>query len=70
MVPSITTNGCDQTIGCLRFPSGCESSQCTYLATRRTQGDEVIFELFGRDAGWVAIGFNDNQKMVGIFTAQ
>ncbi|XP_028404492.1 ferric-chelate reductase 1-like isoform X2 [Dendronephthya gigantea] len=59
----IATDGCGKTIGCLRYPKGCHGTDCDYMATYRYQGDHVLFEIFGKEASWVSIGFSDNNEM-------
>ena len=63
---ALTDAGCGESKGCVRIPSDCKQPNCKLLATYRTQGEEVTFELFGRDVDWVAIGFNNVQLMVCI----
>ena len=61
------TAGCGETIGCLRYKSGCSGSDdCEYVATYSYQPATkiVTFELFGKNAEWVAIGFSDDKEMV------
>ncbi|CAB4003782.1 Hypothetical predicted protein, partial [Paramuricea clavata] len=60
---ALATDGCGKTVGCLRYPVGCSGTNCSYMATYRYQGGHVIFEMFGKQADWVAIGFSDNDVM-------
>ena len=60
---ALATEDCGKTVGCLRYPSGCNGTDCTYMATYRYQNDSVIFEMFGSIAEWVAIGFSDSDVM-------
>ena len=59
-------DGCGESKGCLRIPSGCTQPDCDFLATYQSKGKEVTFELFGRDVDWVSIGFNNAKSMVCI----
>ncbi len=61
---ALATEDCGKTVGCLRYPSGCSGTDCAYIATYRYQDDNVTFEMFGKDADWVAIGFSDSNVMV------
>ena len=64
---SITlTDGCGESKGCLRIPSGCAQPDCDFLATYQRQGEQITFELFGRNVDWVSIGFNNAKSMVCI----
>ena len=37
---------------------------CQYVATWRTRGDRVEFNLVGQTSGWVGIGFSTDNLMV------
>ncbi|CAB4027497.1 Hypothetical predicted protein, partial [Paramuricea clavata] len=60
---ALAADGCGKTVGCLRYPIGCSGTDCSYMATYRYQGGHVNFEMFGKQADWVAIGFSDNDEM-------
>ena len=67
IISTTLTDGCGESKGCLRIPSGCTQPGCDFLATYQSQGEHVTFELYGRDIDWVAIGFNDAKSMVRIY---
>jgi hypothetical protein len=66
LLQGISTDGCGNTVGCLRFQSRCSGSSCQFVATYKYQPSTnlVMFEMFGKNADWVAIGFSDNKEMV------
>nr|XP_058952014.1 putative ferric-chelate reductase 1 [Pocillopora verrucosa] len=59
----ITKNGCGSQKGCYSEPTDCtDSSNCEFLVTYETKGENVTFEMSGKH-GYVSIGFNSKQKM-------
>ena len=57
--------GCDNEF---RFPPGCDGDACDYIAKWiRRNADEVEFEVKNKvnDDMWTAIGFSEDQFMVG-----
>lgn len=59
----ITKNGCGSQKGCYFEPTDCtNSSNCEFLVTYETKGENVTFEMSGKH-GYVSIGFNSKQKM-------
>ena len=40
------------------------NEHCQYVATWRTKGDRVEFNLVAQTQGWVGIGFSTNRTMV------
>ena len=40
------------------------NQDCQYIATWRTRGDRVEFNIAAQTQGWVGIGFSTNQMMV------
>ena len=65
-IQGIQTDGCGKTIGCLRYQSDCSGSSCDFVVTYSYQPTTnlVTFDMFGKSAEWVAIGFSDDKKMV------
>ena len=43
------------------------NQDCQYIATWRTRGDRVEFNIVAQTQGWVGIGFSTNQFMVSCF---
>lgn len=63
-VLQIAKNGCGSQKGCYSEPTDCtDSSNCEFLVTYETKGENVTFEMSGKH-GYVSIGFNSKQKMV------
>jgi hypothetical protein len=62
----ISTDGCGKTVGCSRSPSDCDGTGCDFAITYRYEPTTgiVTFEMFGKNADWVAIGFSDDKLMV------
>ena len=44
--------------------SDVNNQNCQYIATWRTRGDKVEFNIAAQTQGWVGIGFSTNQMMV------
>ena len=50
-----------------RVPMQCSdvnNQDCQYIATWRTRGDKVEFNIVAQTQGWIGIGFSTNQMMV------
>jgi len=63
----IDTSGCDKTKACFLVPDGC-TTDCDYILTWTNSDQAVSFEMSASassDNYWVALGFSDDQKMVG-----
>ena len=61
----IDTSQCGKTLGCLRVPSGCnDNTDCKFLLTFAKKATYIDFSVSGKSNGWVAVGFNDQPKMV------
>ena len=66
----ITKGGCGKTKGCFSEPTNCNSSSdCNYLMTYKSDGDDVTFELSSKTA-WATVGFNEKDKMVSFTMKQ
>ena len=46
------------------YCSDVNNQDCQYIATWRTRGDRVEFNIAAQTQGWVGIGFSTNQMMV------
>ena len=44
--------------------SDVNNQDCQYIATWRTRGDKVEFNIVAQTQGWIGIGFSTNQMMV------
>ncbi|KAK3571577.1 hypothetical protein QTP86_014148, partial [Hemibagrus guttatus] len=64
---SISSTGCGSTKTCLSKPTDCDpstNSNCYFMsATFMSSTSEFKFEISGRAAGYVAIGFSDDTEM-------
>ena len=49
--------------GSFRFPDDCQDADCDFLVTYQASGDEVVFDLRGRE-NWAGVGFSDDNQMV------
>lgn len=59
----VTKAGCGKTKSCYSDHTSCSSSSdCRFLSTYSTDGDDVIITLSGK-ADYVAIGFGENNRM-------
>ena len=47
--------------------SDVNNQDCQYIATWRTRGNRVEFNIAAQIQGWVGIGFSTNQLMVSYF---
>ena len=64
---TIDLSTCGSTKGCYRYPEDCDIDTCTTVATWTPVEDEetsVMFEMQGRDVGWVGLGFSADDMMV------
>ena len=55
-----------------RAPVSCSDGNdqdCQYIATWRTRGDRVEFNILAQTQGWVGIGFSTNQMMVSTLSS-
>ena len=55
-----------------RVPVHCSdvnNQDCQYIATWRTRGDRVEFNIAAQTQGWVGIGFSTNQVMVSTLSS-
>ncbi|XP_053493075.1 putative ferric-chelate reductase 1 isoform X2 [Ictalurus furcatus] len=64
---SISSAGCGSSKTCVSQPSDCDpstNSNCYFMsATPLPSGSEFTFEISGRAAGYVSIGFSDDKSM-------
>ncbi|XP_053540388.1 putative ferric-chelate reductase 1 isoform X2 [Ictalurus punctatus] len=64
---SISSAGCGSSKTCVSQPSDCDpstNSNCYFMsATPLSSGSEFTFEISGRAAGYISIGFSDDKSM-------
>lgn len=54
---------------CLGHPADCITSEkCDAAVAISYEGDKYIFEMYGKDSHYVAVGFSEDNKMVNIFS--
>ncbi|CAH1392643.1 unnamed protein product [Nezara viridula] len=59
-------NGCGTNKKCIGHPADCITSEkCDALVAISYEGDQYIFEMYGKDSHYVAIGFSEDNKMGG-----
>ena len=66
---TIDLSQCGSSRGCFRRPSGCADDDCTVAAswTRPAGASYVEIELVGKQEGWIALGFSEDNRMVSTF---